>query len=388
MDRLKSFFLFQPDKLLVGCCLALLILFVGLRAISAENTDQIRVNSGSQTYEPFQGVSHFEGNVMVAMAGTEVTSSQADIKMGSDGKPDTAVFTNHPKLVRQTGNMNQTIQANTLNMGLKSGDMQAQGDVTTHLSGDQKANDISIKSDTQVFDQQNGLMKAIGHVSVHKGDTLATSPEAIIILGPSGEAKKAVFIKGAHLVQNDQEMKADTITVELDTGNIYAEKNTESTMIAKDKDGKPTHIKVQSYLQEVDKDTGSMMANGNTVIHYDDYVIKGPKATFYRENNELNRIVMTGRSQIDDPDRKVTGDSIVITVNPKQFNAKGNVTTFIKSKPQQTASTLGTKGKTGSSSRNDTVSSAKKSSSGSTSKALNEELMIEQATKASEKHSR
>ncbi len=347
-------------------------------SLSSAQAADIRVSSGTQVFEPFTGRSHFEGNVLVAMEGTQISGPQADFSMDKNGKASSATFSNRPKMVRQGTSVKQTIQADTLNMGLDNGAMKAKGNVVTQMSG-AKEGDVSIKSDHQEFDQQHGVMKAVGHVTVKKGDALITSPEALIFLGASGGAEKAVFIKGAKLIQGDQEIKAETITIKLDTGDIFAERNTQSSVLSKDSEGKTTRIQVQSHLQELDHKTGTLIANGNTLIHYDDYVAKGPKAVFYRENDTLNRIVMTGRAMIDDPDRRVTGDTVVITVNPKQFNAKGNVTTFIKAKNQEASNTE--KGKpaatNGSSGHAKTSANSTASSSAD---AFEQEMMIEKAT--------
>ncbi len=330
INRLKSGLLFWMALLCVG---------LALPSDAVAANDKIRIESGSQPFAPFEGGSMFMGGVKVAMEGTQVTGPAADIKMGKDGKAESAVFTNRAKMVRKNGGMNQTIQADTLNMGLQDGALKATGKVQTNMSGDSKMGNVSISSDTQIFDQEKHIMRAIGHVSVTKGDMKASSPEAIILMGPDGGAEKVVFTKGAKLVQGGQEMRAETITIQLETGNIYAERNTQSTMMGNDSQGKPTRIKITSHLQELNKETGNLIANGNAVVHYDDYVAKGPKAVFYRNaQEELDHIVMTGRAEIEDPERKVTGDTVVITVNPRQFNAKGNVTTFIKSKQSQVAS--------------------------------------------------
>lgn len=276
--------------------------------------------------------------------GTRVESNHTDIKMGPNGKAQNAVFTNGAKMVRSQNGMNQTIQAGTLNMGLDNGNLQASGGVTTHMSGDAKVGDVSIQSDSQVFEQDRNLMRAVGHVVVKKGDTVASSPEAVIFLGSSGAADKVMFIKGATLRQGEQQMTAETITIKLSTGDIYAERNASSTINGKDSAGKSTLIKIKSHLQEFDNQTGALISNGKVVLNYEDYIARGPKAVFYRKGGSLDHIVMTGRSQIEDADREVTGDTVTITVNPKRFNAQGNVTTFIKARKNAVASTSGAKG--------------------------------------------
>lgn len=377
---------FQPvtKALLLGFLLVLLSMV--LPAYASNQDGGVKIRSNTQRFDLLGGSSHFEGNLLVAMEGTQVTGSQADIKMGEDGKPDKAIFTNRPTMVRKSENMKQTIQADTLNMGLNSGALEAQGKVMTKIDGDESLGKIVIHSDTQTFDQDKNLMKAVGHVFVQKDGLTVTSPEAIVFLSDAGSAEKAIFMKGARLTQGKQEMKAETITIRIDTGDIFAEKNTESFMESEDSQGKLTKVVVRSHLQELDRETGTLFANGNAVVHYEDYVAKGPKAVFYRNNDKFDKVVLTGRAQIEDNDRKVMGDTVTMTMNPKQFNAQGNVNTFIKAKKQQKvagASTSTTQTATAGaaqSTEQKTESHAKPSTT-----AHDDELMIENLTQEADK---
>lgn len=355
----------------------LLLLGWPLQVFAAEG---IRIRADQQLFEPFNGYSQFSGNVKIAMEGTEIVGPQADIKMSEDGKAETAEFTNRSKMVRKTGGTKQTIQADNLKMKVQSGALYAQGRVVTQMSGDSDMGNVTIESDTQVFDQEKHQMKAIGHVKVKKEDLSITSPEALILLGDGGAAEKVIFTKGAKMVQGGQELVAETITIRLSTGDVYAEKNTKSIFVDKDNQGQPTKISIQAHLQEIKRDTGTLIANGNTVIHYGDYVAKGPKATIYRLDNQLDRIVMPGRAQIEDPERRVAGDTVIITANPRQFTAQGNVTTFIKANQQNK---VATNKRTEKQVSTDEPASSQQSSNGNTLKEIEEELIIENATKES-----
>jgi lipopolysaccharide export system protein LptA len=369
----------KPRRILMkGLVLGLMLLAMALPTAWGGG-DGIKVAADQQVFEPFKGHTEFIGNVKIAMDGTEVTGGRADIQMDDSGKPNTAVFSNRSTLVRKNNGMKQTVQADNLKMQMQSGSLNAQGKVRTEMSGDKNLGAVTIQSETQIFDQEHNVMKAMGNVMVKKDDMTATSPQAMIILGQSGTAEKVIFLNGAKLIQGEQEMSAETITIKLSTGDIYAEKNTKSKISGKDSQGKPAIINIQSHLQELDKTSGTLIANGNTIIRYAEYVATGPKATVYRANNQLDKIVMPGRAQIEDPDRKVTGDTVTIKVNPRQFNAQGNVTTFIKAKKQQTASSVpastgaGTKAASKSTSTGTAFTPA--SSAG---KELDEELMLEQ----------
>jgi lipopolysaccharide export system protein LptA len=84
-------------------------------------------------------------------------------------------------------------------------------------------------------------------------------------------------------------------------------------------------VLIKSDYQQYDKAADTMIASGNVHIEYQDYIADGPKATFKLNHGALDQIVLLGRSTIIDKDRTVTGDRIVITTNPKHFDAYGNV---------------------------------------------------------------
>lgn len=323
-----------------------------------------------------------------AQVQTKVTGGQAEFKMDPQHQSQNIRFTQRPVLTRTNDKLKQTVQADTLDMGSDSEAFKAVGNVKTQISGDTQAGKVSIQSASQVFDQASHTMRASGNVVITKEDMTASSPEAIIFLNAGGSAEKAVFLKGATLKQGEQEMRAQTITINISTGDIYAEQNAVSTVMGKDDQGNETQIKVNSHLQEFDKKSGTLLANGNAQIQYDDYLASGPKATFYRVNNQLDHIVLTGRAQIEDNERKVTGDTVTITVNPRQFNAKGNVTSFIKTQPKAASgvdNSKTTKGAKAAVGKAGATKSAAKTSVNKAPSALDQELMIEKMTREANK---
>lgn len=247
--------------------------------------------------------------------------------------------------------------------------------------------DIQISSDKQIFAQNDNIMKAYGNVTINDGKMTASSPEAYVMLKDDGSANKVVFVKGATLKQEDRELKAERIVINSGDGTIYAENNVTSIIHTQDKNGKASTVSVKSNNQQIDGDTGQMVANGKVKIDYEDLKVQGPKAVFYNKNNALDKIVMNGRSQVEDSDRKVTGDTVIITTNPKHFDADGNVNTQIKSKQKSTAASTGSttqatgtkataSGKT--STKNNSIKTAEKSSPKKTAKALQAQMLDEE----------
>ena len=329
----------------------------------------ITVHAERQILEPATGHTQLISGVHIAMDNTVINGSNADITV-TDGKAHNVNVSGGAQVVKSEGGTQRTINAQNIQYGVDNNSMTASGNVTTNISGGSEGS-VTIKSDSQTLDSANNVMRAMGHVRVDKEDLTATSPEAMILMGASGQAEKVVFLGGAALKSAEKKMTAQKITIVLSTGDIYAENKTKSIIVNKDAKGKPTEMTVESHLQELDKATGMLIANGQTKLHFEDTLAKGPKAVFYMKNNQLDHITLSGgRCEVQDVDRVVKGDSVLITMNPKQFSAKGNVQTFIKPKPQSSASAKPVSGK---------GTAAKGPAKPALSKAASDELMIEEA---------
>ena len=329
----------------------------------------ITVHAERQILEPATGHTQLMSGVHIAMDNTVINGSNADIIV-TDGKAHNVNVSGGAQVVKNEGGTQRTINAQNIQYGVDNNSMTATGDVTTNISGGSEGS-VTIKSDSQTLDQVNNVMRAIGHVRVDKEDLTATSPEAMILMGASGQAEKVVFLGGAALKSAEKKMTAQKITIVLSTGDIFAENKTKSVITNKDAKGKPTEMTVESHLQELDKATGMLIANGQAKLHFEDTLAKGPKAVFYMKNNQLDHITLSGgRCEVQDVDRVVKGDSVLITMNPKQFSAKGNVQTFIKPKPQSSSPKSATPAK---------GAAAKGPAKPAMSKAASDELMIEEA---------
>ncbi|MCA9808040.1 MAG: hypothetical protein KC476_08800 [Cyanobacteria bacterium HKST-UBA06] len=311
--------------------------------------NNVYIAAGHQHLEPLNGMTTLDGGVVIKTDTATMSAGSAQMVL-SGSAPQSLVMNGGASMTRLENNVEQTIHANQVAVDFATNDVNAQGSVSTQMADKGKpADNVTIQSDDQVFDQTNHVMRAIGHVKVTKGDMVATSPEAVITMGDDGQAKKALFKNGAKLVSSDQILTAELITIDLATGDIYAEKNTRSQIKSKPDDAKQTgkkpqpapaakagdtkdDVEVTADFQELNQDTGTLIANGNAVVNYGDFIAKGPKATFYSENNTLDHITLTNRAEIVDNDRRVIGDTVIITIDPRQFTAKGNVQSFMQTK--------------------------------------------------------
>ena len=73
----------------------------------------------------------------------------------------------------------------------------------------------------------------------------------------------------------------------------------------------------------------TIISSGRVRIKYQDYVATGPKAAFFpdKKTGKPNEIVFFGRSMIQQDNKIIEADRIKLNVNPKNFDAEGNVRT-------------------------------------------------------------
>ena len=73
-------------------------------------------------------------------------------------------------------------------------------------------------------------------------------------------------------------------------------------------------------------------ASGNVNVWYQDYYAVGPKITFIpdEKTGKPNEIFFTGRSSITQGVKTIYADKIRMTIEPKDFQAEGNVRTIIR----------------------------------------------------------
>ena len=78
-------------------------------------------------------------------------------------------------------------------------------------------------------------------------------------------------------------------------------------------------------------DANTMIASNSVKVIYGDYTAYGPKVSVFPDpkTNKFNKVIFLGRSKIIEKGRMVEADKIVLTLNPRNFFAQGNVKTTI-----------------------------------------------------------
>ncbi|MEM0951793.1 MAG: LptA/OstA family protein [Cyanobacteria bacterium P01_H01_bin.74] len=329
----------------------------GVQAAIAQTQKQsgpLKITADRQSYNPNLREYNLSGKVHVTFQNMEIVGNQAKIEMDESGKPQLANFYNRPVFkhtVPEKG-QNQVI-GNTFKLFLTQDKYNASGDVESVVNT-VAADPFLIYADTQSFDNNRRIVTANGNVKVDYQDTKAFSNSANLRMSADGNAERVIFTGNAKIEKEASEIFGNRITVMVGSGNLIAEHNVKTNVTLKPEgksknttsssspDDQPTRVYISSDYQQYDKQSDIMIASGNVRILYGDYVATGPKASFQLNNNNLDTIILTGRSTINEVGRRITADKIVITTSPKNFDAFGNVKVSFPAKNVQSSTTQNT----------------------------------------------
>ena len=302
----------------------IIITLLALGIILPALASNVEIESAKQTYDAANNSTKFTGNVKVKMDDITIKSPTADIKMNSEGKLDVATFKPNAYAIKDNGVNQHELKANTMSLSLLAKKMKAIGNTTSKNKKKRKPM-VTVHADSQEFDIKTNLMKAIGNVKIDYKDVKASSNEAHVTVDSKGNVKKVKLIGNGVIIQEPNEIKADNFLYNPVSNDIVATGNTYTK--AKMEDGEV--VDIYANYQQMDRLSNTFMASGKVKIIYQDYVAVGPKATFFpdKKTKKPNEIVFYGRTKIKEGDKEVEADKIVITMNPKNFTAEGNVKT-------------------------------------------------------------
>ena len=328
--------------LLLSC----LLLPVGAKAsFAAEKgpllqSELIQMAADQQTYDGAKAKTYLKGHVSVAYKNVRIKSVEGVIDLNAAGSPELASFFKRPTAKRLEPKVGEDdLVADIIRIHLNDDAMTAEGNVVSYVTT-VASDPFTIRSDVQQFDNLSKTILARGQVSVNYKGTKIFSPRAILQVGPSGKAEKAVFSGGARMEEEASEVTGEKLTMMIASGNLIADNNVKSRVKVKDAQGNQTALLIiHSDYQQYDKASDTVIASGNVKIDYDGYIATGPKATFKMKNGQIDNILLVGRPSIIENDRKIVADKITITTLPKHFDAYGNVKTQFQKKPMPAAST-------------------------------------------------
>lgn len=314
----------SPNKLLglLGLSIVLVVNAGLLAPVAANQT--VNITADKQSFDS-DGRTNFSGNVNVVYNDVTIKSNQATLDINEDGIPDIATFFPKPLAKRLTDNGQDDLNADIIKIFINEDKIRAEGNTQSYLRTVAE-NPAIIQADMQEFSNKTKIVRALGNVFVDYDTTKIYSPEAKLWMNEAGQAKRAIFSGGSRAEQEQSKILSERLTIIAANGNLLAENNVK-TNIKTDakKPGDPEQVLIDSDFQQYDKASETMLASGNVKIKYGDYKAFGPKATFKLKDGQVEKIILTGRGKIITPSRQVLADQIVITTNPKHFDATGNV---------------------------------------------------------------
>ena len=186
---------------------------------------------------------------------------------------------------------------------------------------------VIINADEQEYDTKSNIMVATGAVGIKYKDIESFSDKAVIIADTKGGVKKIDLLGNARVKQDQNTSEGNHFIYNPETEEMSVSGNTKT--VALTDDGKK--LTIHSDYQQYNKKQNSYIGNGHVKIWFDDYYAQGPKVSVFPDVNtgKLNEVYFVGRSKVVQADKDIIADKIRITLDPKDFEADGNVRTII-----------------------------------------------------------
>lgn len=289
----------------------------------------ITIESKEQEIQMDKNKGYFKGDVKVQVGDIVVQSPRADLDIEpATKKPSLATFFDKPYANQIKGNKKHEVKADIIKVSLINKVVKAQGNAQTNVLEDKKPT-IIITSDEQEYDTKTNLMKATGSVVINYEDMVATSDSAYALMDKKGDCHNIKLSSRATIKQGKSIIKGDTIQYSKLKQDIVVSGNTMSDVTFNNGD----RVIINARSQQYDRKSNLVMAVGSVHVKYADYIADGPKAIMHvnGKTNKPEKIIFQGRSKIVEKGvNSVEADRIIMTVNPKTFEASGNVKTNIE----------------------------------------------------------
>lgn len=303
--------------------ISLLILFLSAVTIGSD----LIIESKTQTYSEKDNLIKFLGDVKVRYEDITIVGDKADVSVTKDNKLDTATFHDQPYAYQIQNNKKREVKANILKFSLLNKIIRAEGNTQTIVT-EGKTPVAIINADAQEYDTNANIMTAIGTVSIKYRDMTAFSNKAVVKTNKNGDVQRLDLIGNAKINQVKNHATADHFIYTASNDEMVAMGNTMTSTVTEN----GSEFKVTANYQQYDKKNNIFMGSGNVQVYYQDYYAKAPKITCYPDKitKKINEVFMSGRSMIRQNEKEIHADKIKIIVEPKNFEAVGNVRTIIK----------------------------------------------------------
>ena len=289
----------------------------------------ITIESKKQEIELDKNKGFFEGDVKVQIGDVVVQSPRADLDLEPETKkPSLATFFDKPYAHQIKDNKKHEVKADIIKVSLIKKVITAQGNAQTNVIQDKKPV-IIITADEQEYDTNTNLMKAVGSVVVNYEDMVATSDKAFALMDKHGDVQNIKLVSKATIKQDKSIIKGDNLQYSKLRQDIIVSGNTMSDVTFENGD----RIIITARNQQYDQKGSTIMATGDVDVKYADYIAVGPKAIMYinSKTNKPEKVIFTGRSKITQKGaNSVEADKIIMTMQPRTFEAIGSVKTIIE----------------------------------------------------------
>lgn len=302
--------------------MSLLVLCLGAIGVIAED---LIIESKTQTFSETDNKIKFDGDVKVKYGDINLVGDKADVSV-KNSKLHTATFYDKPYAYEVKNNKKREVKANILKFSLLNKVIKAEGDTQTIVTEGQTPVAV-INADEQEYDVRTNVMTANGSVAIKYKDINAYADKAIIHTNDKGDLKKIDLIGRARIDQSKHHASANHFIYDVAAEEMTSMGDAITTTILDN--GKEFVLKAN--YQQYNRKQGIFIGNGNVRAWYDDYFAKGPKVVAYpdKATNKPKEVFMIGRSTIKENEKEITADKIKVILEPKNFQAEGNVRTII-----------------------------------------------------------
>lgn len=286
----------------------------------------LTVESQTQHYKDAEHKIDLKGNVKVKYDDINVVSPKAEVLIDADaGKVEKVKFFDNAYSYQIKNDKKHEVKARILEVSLLNKVFKAEERTQSTILKNQEPK-VIVTADSQEYDNKRNVMKAKGGVIIFYEDAQAFADYAQVDLDKNNDLKRLTLIGHANVKKEKSSVVANKFVHYADTEVTMA-----SGKVFSDINDEQTQIKVWSDFQQIDQKSNVITASGHAIIHYQDYVAEGPKASVFPDpkTQKMNKVVFLGRSKITQQGRSIEADRIDMTLKPKDFKADGNVKTFI-----------------------------------------------------------
>lgn len=304
-------------------------LIVLLVFLMASSVFAITIESKKQEMHLDKNKGYFTGDVKVQVGDVIVTSPRADLDIEpATKKPSLATFFDKPYAYQIKENKKHEVKADIIKVSLIKKVIIAQGNAQTNVLENKKPV-VIVTADEQQYDTNTNLMTALGSVVINYEDAVATSDKAYALMDKKGDIQNLKLLSRATVKQDKSLVRGDEIKYSKLRGDIIASGNTLSDVTFENGD----RVIINAREQQYNQNQSTVMASGSVHVKYADYIADGPKAIMHIDSktNKPKKIIFIGRSKIVEKGvNSVEADKITITMEPRTFEAVGNVKTNIE----------------------------------------------------------